>query len=132
MSHFQICEKLSTSFINTNQAIKLVFFSQTIIIQGYCLFLKLFQEDVYNWSDYEKREALSSYHWLSWLSILPGSVLGQKFGSKIVLGYSLFISAVMSSIIPFVAQYGAKVVAYIRMIQGFFSVDDLYYILCIL
>lgn len=79
---------------------------------------------MYDWSDYEKRTALSSYHWLSWLTILPGSVLAQKFGPKIVLGSTLFISAVMSSLIPFGAQYGAKVVIFIRMMQGFFSVSD--------
>lgn len=81
------------------------------------------QEDTYIWSDYEKRMVLSAYHWLSWLSVLPGSILAQKYGSKIVVGYTLCISAAMSSIIPFAAKFGANVVMYVRMVQGLFSVS---------
>lgn len=78
----------------------------------------MFQEDTFDWSNYEKNIVLSSVHWFSWLLILPGSVLSQKYGSKIVVGHSLSISALLSSLIPVIASYGAQMVVSVRVMQG--------------
>ncbi|XKL68956.1 hypothetical protein PGB90_006725 [Kerria lacca] len=82
---------------------------------------KLQTEDIYNWNSYEQNKLLFGYYWFSWLAILLGAVLAQKFGSKIVLGYSQITSSLMSSLIPVLAHNGAEIITYIRAAQGTLS-----------
>ncbi|XP_065221658.1 sodium-dependent phosphate transport protein 3-like [Planococcus citri] len=76
---------------------------------------------IFDWSESEKNIVLSGYHWLNYISILPGGVLAHKFGSKIMAGYAQLISSTMSSLIPIVATYGPLKVAWLRAVQGVLS-----------
>lgn len=81
------------------------------------------QEHTFEWSNHDRRMVLSAYHWLSWLMLLPKSVLAQKYGSKKVIGYMFCTSAVMSSSIPFLAKFGVNIIIYVRVLQGLLSVN---------
>lgn len=73
---------------------------------------------------------LSSFHWIGWLIVLPTGIATQKYGSKIIVGYAACISSLMSSIIPFIADYGTKGIILVRMVQGLLIVSTYLIIYC--
>ncbi len=83
----------------------------------------ILQSDTYDWDEQDKNMALSGYYWLSSISGFAGGYFSQKYGCKTILGYSQLLASVFSSLVPFLAPYGAVIVAYVRMIQGVFSVS---------
>lgn len=72
----------------------------------------------YSWSDKEKNLVMSSFSWLMGPAKLFGGLLCQKYGGKVVFGYSKFTLALLSCFIPTAAKFDYKVVIVIRVLQG--------------
>ncbi|XP_013113519.2 putative inorganic phosphate cotransporter [Stomoxys calcitrans] len=73
----------------------------------------------FDWSEKEISYILSSFFWGYVLTQLPGGALCKRFGAKIVMGLSTFISAVLSAITPWCVGWGSwQAFCAIRVIQG--------------
>lgn len=62
-------------------------------------------------------------------SQLLGGILCQKYGGKITFGYSNFVMALLTLLIPFVAELGIKSVILVRVLQGFAGVRKTTYLI---
>ncbi|XP_065209922.1 sodium-dependent phosphate transport protein 3-like [Planococcus citri] len=80
------------------------------------------EREGFDWTEAEQNMILSGFFRLNYLSILAGGVLAQKYGSKIVVGCTQFTISVLSSLIPFAAEYGSEIVSWVRAVQGLLSV----------
>lgn len=86
-------------------------------------FFDFFQTGEYSWSDKEKNLVMSSFSWLMGPAKLFGGLLCQKYGGKVVFGYSKFTLALLSCFIPTAAKFDYKVVIVIRVLQGIAAVS---------
>lgn len=57
------------------------------------------------------------------MSPFLGGFLSHKYGTKLVTGWSTFVTCILSSLIPFAAPISATLVAGVRVIQGILSVS---------
>lgn len=60
----------------------------------------------FQWSQQLQGLILSSFFWGYILSEIPGGILVQKYGAKIVLFVSTFLSAVIVALTPLAVIYG--------------------------
>ncbi|XP_065204378.1 sodium-dependent phosphate transport protein 3-like isoform X2 [Planococcus citri] len=79
------------------------------------------EREGFDWTEAEQNMVLSGFFRLNYLSILAGGVLAQKYGSKLVVGYTQFTISVLCSLIPFAAEYGSEIVSWVRAVQGLLS-----------
>ncbi|XP_039955773.1 putative inorganic phosphate cotransporter [Bactrocera tryoni] len=76
-----------------------------------------FQE--FDWTEKQKSYIISCFYWGYVITQFPGGYLSRRFGAKIVMGISLFGSALCSLLTPFLVPWGGwKIFCAIRMVQG--------------
>lgn len=79
--------------------------------------LKLHQS-MFDWNGHEQSMVLGSVYWLGWIANIPGGVLANKFGPKIVFGVSNFLASLLSFICPMATYYHINALIVVRAIQG--------------
>lgn len=72
----------------------------------------------FDWDEEVQEMLLGSIYWLIWITQLPGGILSQKFGSKIIYGTNTLASSILCFLIPTAAYVDYRVVLGIRIIQG--------------
>ncbi|XP_065162251.1 sialin-like [Atheta coriaria] len=73
----------------------------------------------FNWDEYEQSLILGSYFWLYWLTQLPGGILAQKYGTKIVFGLSNLAGCLLCFVMPIASHWGPNYLIFVRILQGF-------------
>lgn len=64
----------------------------------------------FDWSQEQQGIILASFYAGYILTHVPGAILVEKFGGKYVLGLGVFVSALLSMVIPIAVQYGRKII----------------------
>lgn len=68
---------------------------------------------------------LGAVFWFLWLSHPIGGILAQNFGAKRLIGYSILFGSMINAFLPSAASIHYKLLAVLRMIQGFIVVRKL-------
>ncbi|XP_036332545.1 putative inorganic phosphate cotransporter [Rhagoletis pomonella] len=73
----------------------------------------------YHWSEKIKSRVLSSFFCGYIFTQVPGGILARRFGGKVLLLSSLFITSVMALLTPLGASIGGwKLICFLRFLQG--------------
>lgn len=73
----------------------------------------------FHWTEKQKSYIISCFYWGYVITQFPGGYLSRRFGAKIVMGISLFGSALSSLLIPLLVPWGSwQVFCALRIIQG--------------
>lgn len=65
---------------------------------------------------------MGSYYWFLGTSQLIAALLCQKFGGKVVFGFSNMIVGLLACMIPLMAEFGVEAVIVVRALQGLAAV----------
>ena len=77
------------------------------------------QSQKYNWSAEQVGTLLGSFYWGYCLSMLPGAIIAQKYGSYRVILLSCYVNAILTFFFPYLVNYGGYPMAVIiRVILG--------------
>uniref|UniRef100_A0A6M2DVI5 Putative permease of the major facilitator superfamily protein n=1 Tax=Xenopsylla cheopis TaxID=163159 RepID=A0A6M2DVI5_XENCH len=76
------------------------------------------EKQIILWSDHERGIVLGAFYASYWITELPGGLLAQRYGGKIVLFIGVFISGLASLILPLGCFHSPFTAAAIRIIQG--------------
>lgn len=85
-------------------------------------FSYLQEEGEFDWDSTTQSIILGSFYWCYVFSQVIGGLLTQYFGTKVVFGYSQFVTAICSLLIPQAAVTHYVLVIILRSIQGIASV----------
>lgn len=77
----------------------------------------------FDWDTTTQSIILGSFYWCYVLSQVIGGLLTQYFGTKVVFGFSQFVTAICSLLIPHAAVIHYVLVIILRSIQGIASVN---------
>nr|CAD7399205.1 unnamed protein product [Timema poppensis] len=77
----------------------------------------------YDWDEYKQGLVLGAFFWLYWLTQIPGSLLAQRYGTKLVFGLSNFIQCLLACLIPAAARIDYRALIFIRFLQGVIGVS---------
>lgn len=75
------------------------------------------------WNEKEQSMVLGSIFWLHWVTQVPGGILGAKYGTKKVFGFSNLSGVLCVFLVPTAAHLGATALIILRVIQGFLAVS---------
>ncbi|KAF5279363.1 hypothetical protein FQA39_LY05473 [Lamprigera yunnana] len=82
---------------------------------------KLKNHEGFEWTEYEQSLVLGAFFWLHWLTQIPGGVLANRFGAKLVFGLGNFIGILLCFFIPTVSLLSYKWLIVLRIVQGFIA-----------
>lgn len=68
----------------------------------------------FQWSQRLQGIILSSFYWGYILTEIPGGILVQKYGGKLILLITTFLSAVVVALTPFAVAYGKRCIFFRR------------------
>lgn len=117
----------------------MLLFDNTLLLR-FIVFLIIFQgsqatlippveEDVFDWNEYQQGQILGAFFWLHWLTQVPGGILAQYFGTKLVFGISNFAGVLCGFFIPVASKMGSNYLCALRVFQGFVTVRYIFNIL---
>ncbi|KAB0792343.1 hypothetical protein PPYR_14302 [Photinus pyralis] len=72
----------------------------------------------FEWTEYQQGLILGAFFWLHWLTQIPGGMLANKYGTKMVFGLSNFVSVLLCFLIPTVSFIGLEYLIIVRLLQG--------------
>ncbi|XP_049950460.1 uncharacterized transporter slc-17.2-like isoform X1 [Schistocerca serialis cubense] len=72
----------------------------------------------YPWDEYQQGLVLGGFFWLHWATQIPGGVLAQRYGTKLVYGASNAAISVLCFAIPAAAAADYRLVVALRVLQG--------------
>uniref|UniRef100_A0A0C9PSR7 Slc17a8_0 protein n=1 Tax=Fopius arisanus TaxID=64838 RepID=A0A0C9PSR7_9HYME len=75
-------------------------------------------EGKFNWSEHEQGLALGAFYWSYWTTQVPGGLLAQKYGTKLVFGGANFLGAAVGLLIPSAIKWNFNVFLFLRVLQG--------------
>ncbi|XP_063237104.1 putative inorganic phosphate cotransporter isoform X2 [Bacillus rossius redtenbacheri] len=70
------------------------------------------------WDEHQQSLVLGAFFWAHWATQLPGGVLAQRYGTKLVFGLSNWLQCLLSFFIPLAAQLDLRILVFIRFLQG--------------
>ncbi|XP_065360993.1 sialin-like [Calliphora vicina] len=76
------------------------------------------ETEKFEWNQYQQGLILGSFFWLHWLTQLPGGILANKYGTKLVFGLSNVICSWMCLFIPMASYCSVNALITLRIIQG--------------
>ncbi|XP_055382761.1 putative inorganic phosphate cotransporter [Condylostylus longicornis] len=77
------------------------------------------KEDLFNWNEFQQGNILSAFFFGYVITHLPGAILCEKFGGKIILIIAMLVCSISSIITPLVTLYGGYIaLCATRVIQG--------------
>ncbi|KAJ8869277.1 hypothetical protein PR048_030849 [Dryococelus australis] len=75
----------------------------------------------FSWDEHQQSLVLGAFFWAHWVTQLPGGILAQRFGTKIIFGLSNWLQCLLSFLIPLAAQVDFRILIFIRFLQGFIA-----------
>ncbi|XP_063981973.1 sialin-like isoform X2 [Diachasmimorpha longicaudata] len=72
----------------------------------------------FNWTEHQQGLALGAFYWSYWSTQVPGGLLAQKYGTKLVFGGANFLAALLGLLIPSVIKWNFNVFLALRVLQG--------------
>lgn len=82
-----------------------------------------YDERGFLWNEQEQGLVLGSFYWLHWVTQIPGGILAQKYGTKLVFGLSNLIGCLMCALMPMVSYWDYNILIFLRVIQGLIVVS---------
>lgn len=76
------------------------------------------EDEGFTWNEYEQGLILGAFFWLHWTTQVPGGLLAQKYGTKLIYGLSNFTGVLCCFVIPVASYWGWKALIFVRCIQG--------------
>lgn len=64
---------------------------------------------------------MGAFYWLNWFTQLPGGILANKYGTKLVFGLSNVTSCVLCLLMPMASYLDYRLMVALRLIQGFIA-----------
>ncbi|KAF4521620.1 hypothetical protein B566_EDAN006662, partial [Ephemera danica] len=78
-------------------------------------------EGEFSWDAHAQGLILGSYYWSYIVSLVPGGMLAERYGSKLVHGGANFVHGLMALATPLAARWNIAALIAVRLIQGFVS-----------
>ncbi|XP_069705476.1 sialin-like [Periplaneta americana] len=75
-------------------------------------------ESRFLWDEKQQGLVLGAFFWLFWLTQVPGGMLAQRYGTKLIFGLSNAVPCVMACLIPLCARIDYRVLVFLRVLQG--------------
>ncbi|KAF2878881.1 hypothetical protein ILUMI_27289, partial [Ignelater luminosus] len=72
----------------------------------------------FEWNEYQQGLILGAFFWLHWTTQIPGGLLANKYGTKLIFGLSNFSGVLFCFVIPAASFMGYKCLIFVRVIQG--------------
>lgn len=72
----------------------------------------------FDWTEQQQGLVLGSIYWLWGLTVLPGSILGNKYGPKLVFGLPHFICSLSFFALPYITYLSFSGLIALRALQG--------------
>ncbi|KAK9745456.1 Major Facilitator Superfamily [Popillia japonica] len=72
----------------------------------------------FEWNEVHQGVIIGAYFWFHWLTQIPGGILAQKYGTKLVFGAANFAGVVFSFFIPVASYQGYEWLVFVRAVQG--------------
>lgn len=80
------------------------------------------QEDGrYDWDEYQQGLVLGAFFWLHWCTQIPGGMLAQRIGPKLVFGVSNLVACLLAVLLPLAASIDYRALIAVRVLQGFIA-----------
>ncbi|XP_068081579.1 sialin-like isoform X1 [Anabrus simplex] len=76
------------------------------------------EETRFNWDEKQQAYVLGAFYWFYWSTQIPGGILSQRYGFKVVFGCSNLFMCVTTFLIPLFATVDPWALVALRMIQG--------------
>ncbi|XP_068081578.1 sialin isoform X5 [Anabrus simplex] len=76
------------------------------------------EETRFNWDEKQQAYVLGAFYWFYWSTQIPGGILSQRYGFKVVFGCSNLFICVTTFLIPLFATVDPWALVALRMIQG--------------
>jgi MFS family permease len=80
----------------------------------------------FDWDEKQQGLILGSFFWLFWTTQVPGGLLAQRYGTKLVFGLTNVIPCLLSVFIPLFARVDYRTLVFLRALQGFISVSMIF------
>jgi MFS family permease len=77
----------------------------------------------FDWDEKQQSLILGSFFWLFWVTQVPGGVLAQRYGTKLVFGLANGVPCLLSFLIPLCARLDYWALVFLRALQGFIAVS---------
>ncbi|PSN34790.1 hypothetical protein C0J52_06210 [Blattella germanica] len=78
-------------------------------------------ESRFDWDEKQQSLILGGFFWLHWVCQVPGGILAQHYGTKLIFGVSNFTTCLLCYLIPFCASLDFRVLVFLRVLQGFIA-----------
>ncbi|XP_049948274.1 sialin-like [Schistocerca serialis cubense] len=75
-------------------------------------------ENRYNWDEQEQNVVMGAFFWLYWAAQVPGGMLSQHYGTKIVFGLGNLMISLTALLIPLFASLDYRALVALRIFQG--------------
>ncbi|XP_049802323.1 uncharacterized protein LOC126236785 isoform X1 [Schistocerca nitens] len=75
----------------------------------------------YDWDEYQQGLVLGGFFWLHWCTQIPGGMLAQRIGPKLVFGVSNLVACLLAVLLPLAASIDYRALIAVRVLQGFIA-----------
>lgn len=82
------------------------------------------EDEGFTWNEYQQGLILGAFFWLHWTTQVPGGLLAQKYGTKLIYGLSNFTGVLCCFVIPVASYWGWEALIFVRCIQGILAVSN--------
>nr|CAD7569967.1 unnamed protein product [Timema californicum] len=80
----------------------------------------------YHWNKYQRGLLLGAFYSVYWVTELPGAVLAQRFGGKLLLASSVMMAGLLNLVFPIVCSWHYWAATAVRVIQGLLLEIDIF------
>lgn len=91
-----------------------------------------FQDGEFVWTEYEQGLILGSFFWGYVLTNMLGGRLGEVFGGKLVFGFGVLVTAILTLLTPVVARVSTPLLIALRVVEGLGEVRKLLLLHCVI
>nr|CAD7205256.1 unnamed protein product [Timema douglasi] len=75
----------------------------------------------FDWDVHEQGQVLGSFYWSYVISLIPGAMLADKLGTKMVFGGANLVSVLVALLTPVAARFHYRALLFARIMQGLVS-----------
>jgi len=109
ISHSSVCIQSQSSPTSDNSSTNMT------------LEVHLSDESRFDWDEKQQGLILASFFWFFWVSQVPGGLLAQRYGTKLVYGLANGVPCLLSFFIPLCARLDYRALVFLRALQGFIA-----------
>jgi MFS family permease len=77
----------------------------------------------FDWDEKQQALVLGSFFWFFWVTQVPGGLLAQRYGTKLVFGLTNGVPCLLSFLIPLCARLDYRAIVFLRALQGLIAVS---------